>query len=75
MLVPQGVLTEAAARLLLEPQEVWGEAAAQFDPVKGALVVKQGFFDCLPPTVSFSEIKSFISYMSFSRYHYHMILT
>ena len=75
MLVPQGVPTEAAARPLLEPQEVWREAAAQFDPVKGALVVKQGFFDCLPPTVSFSEIKSFISYMSFSRYHYHMILT
>ena len=41
VLLPEGVITEAAARLpVLEPKEVWGEAAAQFDPVKGALVVK-----------------------------------
>ena len=41
VLLPEGVVTEAAARLpVLEPQEVWGEAATQFDPVKGALVVK-----------------------------------
>ena len=58
MLVPQGVVTEAGARPLLKPQEVWGEAAAQFDSVKGALVIKQGLFDCLPPTVSFSEMKT-----------------
>ena len=72
MLVPQGVSAEAAARHLLEPQEVWREAAAQFDPVKGALVVKQGLFECLAPTVSFSE--KLIFYLMHV-FYYHTIIT